>query len=99
MTDKTYSRIQAERALLAAVNADPRVVAALEAKNTFLDSDAGKHLDAAIHGREAWSLVDEDLKDVLEAHLLNHVRTFREVKAELLTQIRSQQTLTDPSRD
>lgn len=99
MTDKTYVDVQAERALLKAVDADPRVVAALEAKNAFIDSEAGKHLDAAVHREETWSLVDEDLKDILEAHMLNYARTRRVVKAELLTQIREQKTLIDTSRD
>lgn len=83
MIDQTYNRAQAERALLKAVDADPRVVAALEAKNAFIDSDAGHHLDAAVHAKEAWGLVDEDLKDILEAHMVNYMRTRRAVKAEL----------------
>lgn len=83
MSDETYSRIQVERELLSRVDADPRVVAALTAKNAFLDSDAGKHLDAAIHAREAWSTLDEDIKDTLEAFTYNYARTRRLVKAEL----------------
>lgn len=83
MSDETYSRVQAERALLRAVDADPRVVAALAAKNAFYDSDAGKHLDAAAHSKETWSLVDEDIKDTMEAHMVNYIRTRRAVKAEL----------------
>lgn len=94
MTDETYSRVRAERALIKAVDADPRVVAALEAKNAFLDSEAGRHLDAAVHARETWGLVDEDLKDILEAHMINYMRTRRAVRAELLEQIRTQETLT-----
>ena len=83
MTDETYNRAKAERALLKAVDADPRVVAALEAKNAFLDSDAGHHLDAAVHAQETWGLVDEDIKDTMEAHMVNYIRTRRAVKAEL----------------
>jgi hypothetical protein len=83
MSDETYSRVQAERELLSLVDADPRVVAALTAKNAFIDSDAGKHLDDAVHARETWTLVDEDLKDLLEAHMYNYARTRRLVKAEL----------------
>lgn len=90
--DNTYNRTQAERALLRAVDADPRVVAALEAKNAFIDSDAGRHLDAAVHARESWALVDEDLKDVLEAHMLNYARTRRLVKAELRPQFHPEVT-------
>lgn len=86
MPDETYGDIQAERKLLGAVDADPRVVAALEAKNAFYDSDAGHHLDAASHGRETWTLVDEDIKDALEAFTYNYFRTRRMVKAELKTQ-------------
>lgn len=93
MTDNTYNRAQMERALLKAVEADPRVVAALEAKNAFLDSEAGKHLDAAVHAKESWTLVDEDLKDILEAHMINYMRTRRLVKAELLAAIEEQRTL------
>lgn len=83
MSDETYSRVQAERELLSRVDADPRVINALAAKNAFIDSDAGKHLDAAVHARETWGLVDEDLKDILEAHMINYARTRRLVKAEL----------------
>lgn len=83
MSDETYNRAQAERALLKAVDEDPRVVAALEAKNAFIDSDAGHHLDAAVHAREPWSTLDEDIKDALEAFTFNYYRTRRAVKAEL----------------
>lgn len=83
MSDDTYDRVQAERALLKAVDADPRVIAALEAKNAFYDSNAGHHLDAAIHSRESWSLLDEDIRDTLEAYVSNYFRTRREVKREL----------------
>lgn len=83
MPDETYNRTQAERALLKAVDTDPRVVAALEAKNSFYDSDAGRHLEAAAASRETWSLLDEDLKDTVEAFNLNYFRTRREVKREL----------------
>lgn len=81
--DDTYNRAQTERALLKAVDADPRVIAALEAKNAFIDSDAGHHLDEAVHGRETWSSLDEDIKDTLEAYTFNYYRTRRMVKAEL----------------
>lgn len=83
MTDETYNAIKAERALLNAVDADPRVIAALEAKNAFFDSDAAKHLDAAVHAREAWSTLDEDIKDALEAFTYNYYRTRMLVKDEL----------------
>lgn len=86
MSDETYNRAQAERALLRAVDADPRVVAALEAKNAFYDSDAGKHLDAAVHGRETWSTLDEDIKDAVEAFTFNYYRTRKLVKDELRSQ-------------
>ena len=95
MSDETYDRVQAERALLKAVDADPRVIAALEAKNAFFDSDAGKHLDAALHGRESWSLLDEDIHDAVEAFTFNYYRTRRDVKEELLEQIRAQKTVTE----
>lgn len=83
MSDGSYNSIQAERELLKAVDSDPRVVAALEAKNAFYDSDAGKHLDAAVHGMETWSTLDEDIRDTLEAHTANYIRTRGIVKAEL----------------
>jgi hypothetical protein len=83
MSDQTYSRVQAERELLSRVDADPRVIAALAAKNAFLDSDAGHHLDEAVHGRETWSALDEDIKDTLEAFTFNYYRTRRQVRAEL----------------
>lgn len=94
MTDQTYSRIKAERILLKAVDADPRVVAALEAKNAFFDSDAGYRINEAIRGRETWAALDEDIKDAFEAFIDNYVRTRRLVKAELLTQIRAQEKTT-----
>ena len=83
MTDWNHASVVAERALLRAVDADPRVLAALDAKNAFLDSDAAKHLDAALHDQEPWTLVDEDLRDVLEAHVLNYVATRLTVRNEL----------------
>lgn len=95
MSDETYSRTQAERALLKAVDADPRVIAALEAKNAFFDSDAGKHLDAALRGREAWSLLDEDIHDAVEAFTINYYLTRRNVKEELKAQILAQKTLSE----
>jgi hypothetical protein len=83
MSDETYNRVQAERELLSRVDADPRVIAALAAKNAFYDSDAGHHLDEAVHGRTSWSLLDEDIKDAVEAFTFNYYRTRRQVKAEL----------------
>jgi hypothetical protein len=86
MSDETYKRAKAEIALIKAVNADPRVIAAREAYDTFLKSEAGQHLDAAVHKKETWALVDEDLKDTLEAFGFNWARTRTAVRAKLKPQ-------------
>lgn len=99
MTDKTFQSIAFERRLLKLVDADPRVVAALEAKNAFLDSEAGHHLDAAVHAQETWALVDEDLKDLLEAHTINYMRTRMTVKAELREKLRVTAEVAWPEMD
>jgi hypothetical protein len=95
MSDETYSQVQMMRVLTRAVSEDPRVIAALQAKDAFYVSDAGKHLSAAVHGKETWSLVDEDIKDALEAFTYNYYRTRMMVKAELLAQFREQEGLSE----
>lgn len=83
---ETLDSPQVERELMDAVDADPRVVAALRGKNTFIDSSAGHHLNEAIHGREAWSAAHEDIKDTLESFVTTYICIRRAVTAELRPQ-------------
>lgn len=91
--DSTYNRTRVERALLKAVSADHRVVAARQALDAFNASPAGRTLDAAAASSTAWANADTELKDLYGAFTYNWARTRKTVRAELVEQVHTQKIL------
>lgn len=85
MSDESYKHARAELALIKAVSADSRVIAADSARQAFYASEWGQII-LGLRGREAWAAADEELKDVYEAFGYNWAMTRKAVRAELRPQ-------------